>query len=46
MKIALRPDAPTAKVESDDLLSVKGGRAERDSTRQAAERAGLGTENE
>jgi len=46
VKIALRPDAPTAKVESDDLLSVKGGRAERDSTRQAAERAGLGTENE
>ena len=46
VKIAQRPGAPTAKVESDDLLSVKGGRAERDSTRQAAERAGLGTENE
>jgi uncharacterized protein (TIGR00299 family) protein len=46
VKIAQRPGAPTAKVESDDLLSVKGGRAERDSTRQGAERAGLGTENE
>ena len=44
VKIAQRPGTPTAKVESDDLLSVKGGRVERDGTRQAAERAGLGTE--
>jgi len=46
VKIAQRPGAPTAKVESDDLLSVKGGRAERDGARQTAERAGLGTQNE
>jgi hypothetical protein len=46
VKIAQRPGASTAKVESDDLLSVKGGRSQRDSTRQAAERAGLDKEKE
>ncbi len=45
VKVAQRPGAPTAKAESDDLLSIKGGRSERDSMRQAAEQAGLTKEN-
>ncbi|HTS54123.1 MAG TPA: LarC family nickel insertion protein [Burkholderiales bacterium] len=45
VKVADRPGAPTAKAESDDLLSVKGGRQERESLRQAAEQAGLDSEN-
>ena len=45
VKVAQRLGAPTAKAESDDLLSVKGGRSERDSVRQAAEQAGLSKEN-
>jgi hypothetical protein len=45
VKVAERPNAPTAKAESDDLLSVKGGRSERDSMRQAAEQAGLSKEH-
>jgi uncharacterized protein (TIGR00299 family) protein len=45
VKVADRPGAPTAKAESDDLLSVKGGRSERDSMRQAAEQAGLSKEH-
>jgi uncharacterized protein (DUF111 family) len=39
VKTAQRPDVVTAKVESDDLLSIKGGRAERDRIRRAAEAA-------
>lgn len=46
VKVAERPGAPTAKAESDDLLSVLGGRTERESMRQAAERAGLSKEDE
>ena len=45
VKVAERPGALTAKAESDDLLSVKGGRRERESVRQAAENAGLTKEN-
>ncbi len=45
VKVAERPGAPTAKAESDDLLSVKGGRRERDGMRHAAEQAGLSKEN-
>jgi pyridinium-3,5-bisthiocarboxylic acid mononucleotide nickel chelatase len=45
VKVAERPAAPTAKAESDDLLSVKGGRSERDGMRRAAEQAGLSKEN-
>ena len=41
VKVAERPGAPTAKAESDDLRSAKGGRKERDGLRQAAEKAGL-----
>ena len=45
VKVAERPGAPTAKAESDDLLSVKGGRSERDGMRRAAEHASLSKEN-
>jgi hypothetical protein len=45
VKVAQRPGAPTAKAESEDLLSVKGGRSERDGMRQAAERVGLSKDN-
>jgi uncharacterized protein (TIGR00299 family) protein len=41
VKVAERPGAPTAKAESDDLLSTKGGRNEREGLRHAAEKAGL-----
>lgn len=41
VKVAQRPGAATAKAESDDLLSVKGGRAEREGVRRGAEKAGL-----
>lgn len=41
VKIAQRPDAVTAKTESDDLLSIKSGRSERDGLRHAAEQAAL-----
>jgi uncharacterized protein (TIGR00299 family) protein len=40
VKSAQRPGAITAKAESDDLLSIKGGRTERESVRRAAEKAG------
>jgi uncharacterized protein (TIGR00299 family) protein len=40
VKVAQRPAAVTAKAESDDLLSVKGGRTEREGIRRAAEKAG------
>ena len=45
VKVAERPGALTAKAESDDLLSVMGGRRERETVRQAAENAGLTKEN-
>jgi len=45
VKVAQRPDAATAKAESDDLLSVKGGRQERDGVRHAAEQASLTKED-
>jgi uncharacterized protein (DUF111 family) len=41
VKTAQRPGATTAKVESDDLISVAGGREARDSLRRAAETAVL-----
>jgi pyridinium-3,5-bisthiocarboxylic acid mononucleotide nickel chelatase len=41
VKLAQRPEAATVKVESDDLLSVRGGRAGRDETRRKAEAEGL-----
>lgn len=37
VKLARRPDAVTAKVESDDLRAVRGGRAGRDRARREAE---------
>jgi len=40
VKSAQRPGAVTAKAESDDLLSIKGGRTEREGVRRAAEKAG------
>jgi hypothetical protein len=40
VKTAQRPGAVTAKAESDDLLSVRGGRVEREGIRRAAEKAG------
>jgi pyridinium-3,5-bisthiocarboxylic acid mononucleotide nickel chelatase len=40
VKTAQRPGAVTAKAESDDLLSLKGGRVEREGVRRAAENAG------
>jgi pyridinium-3,5-bisthiocarboxylic acid mononucleotide nickel chelatase len=45
VKVAERPGAATAKAESDDLLSIVGGRRERENVRQAAESAGLTKEN-
>jgi hypothetical protein len=45
VKVAERPGAHTAKAESDDLLSVMGGRKERENVRQAAERASLTKES-
>jgi len=45
VKVAERSGALTAKAESDDLLSVIGGRRERESVRQAAENAGLTKES-
>jgi uncharacterized protein (DUF111 family) len=44
VKVAERPGARSAKAESDDLLTVSGGRSERESLRQAAEKAGLDKE--
>ena len=41
VKLAQRPDVLTAKAESDDLLSVSGGRSARERTRRSAEDAGL-----
>ena len=41
VKVAQRPDVATVKVESDDLLTVRGGRAGRDEARRAAESEGL-----
>jgi uncharacterized protein (DUF111 family) len=41
VKLAERPGVRTAKVESDDLLAVKGGRVAREGARREAERAGL-----
>jgi hypothetical protein len=40
VKRAQRPGAVSAKAESDDLLSLKGGRVEREGVRRAAEKAG------
>jgi pyridinium-3,5-bisthiocarboxylic acid mononucleotide nickel chelatase len=40
VKTAQRTGLTTAKVESDDLLSVKGGRVEREGIRRVAEKAG------
>ena len=45
VKVAQRPGAHTAKAESDDLLSVIGGRKERENVRQAAENASLTKES-
>jgi uncharacterized protein (TIGR00299 family) protein len=41
VKTAQRPGAMTAKVESDDLINVSGGREARDKLRRAAEAAVL-----
>jgi hypothetical protein len=41
VKTAQRPGATTAKVESDDLINVSGGREARDSLRRGAEAAVL-----
>jgi hypothetical protein len=41
VKVAERPGAPTAKAESDDLISLTGGREARESARRAAEAAVL-----
>jgi uncharacterized protein (DUF111 family) len=41
VKVAQRPDARTAKVESDDLINVRGGREARDSVRREAEAQSL-----
>jgi uncharacterized protein (DUF111 family) len=46
VKVAQRPGATTAKAESDDLLSAKGGREERDRLRHVAEKAGAREEDE
>ena len=46
VKVAERSGALTAKAESDDLLSVVGGRRERETVRQAAEHAGLSRDPE
>ena len=44
VKVAERQGSMTAKAESDDLLSIKGGRSEREAVRQAAEEACLNKE--
>jgi uncharacterized protein (DUF111 family) len=41
VKVADRGDSSTAKAESDDLQSVRGGRRERETLRRAAEAASL-----
>jgi hypothetical protein len=41
VKVADRPGAPTAKVESDDLINLTGGRDARERARRAAEAAAL-----
>jgi hypothetical protein len=41
VKMAQRPEAATAKVESDDLLTVRGGRAARAEVRREAQTEGL-----
>jgi pyridinium-3,5-bisthiocarboxylic acid mononucleotide nickel chelatase len=41
VKLAQRPEVATVKVESDDLLSVRGGRAARDEVRRDAQTEGL-----
>jgi uncharacterized protein (TIGR00299 family) protein len=41
VKVAERPGARTAKVEADDLLSVRGGREARESLRREGEAVGL-----
>ena len=41
VKLAERGGTHTVKAESDDLLSVRGGRAAREDTRRMAEEAGL-----
>jgi hypothetical protein len=41
VKVAERPEARTAKAESDDLLALSGGRAAREQARRAAEDEGL-----
>ena len=46
VKVAQRPGATTAKAESDDLLSAKGGREERDRLRHVAEKAGVREDDE
>jgi hypothetical protein len=42
VKVAQRPDAITAKAESDDLAGLSGGRSARERTRRSAEDAGIG----
>jgi len=46
VKVAERDGGLTAKAENDDLLSVVGGRRERERVRRAAESAGLSREAE
>ena len=46
VKLTDRPGARTAKVESADLLSARGGRVERDELREAGAQAGLAEEGE
>lgn len=41
VKVAQRPQAPTAKAEADDLLNLSGGKSERERLRRAAESAAL-----
>ena len=41
VKVAQRPGAITAKAESDDLVSVIGGRSARERARRSAEEAGV-----
>jgi uncharacterized protein (TIGR00299 family) protein len=46
VKRAQRSGVITAKAESADLLSLKGGRREREAVRKAAEQAGLNSEGD
>ena len=46
VKRAQRSGAVTAKAESGDLLTLKGGRREREAVRKAAEEAGLNSEED